>query len=367
MKARRQIVDPLTGANVRPDSPNAVDTGQRVVGRGTVVDDEELDPRGDRFGIASDAVADVRAREREERRRAKELAPKGRSPAFPTTMSTPAAGVREFFALNPELEEAVAHGDIRDETREFMDSIEVRVGKGKEKKLAKTPTGEKILGTGQGWDGRRIASSMLQFLFGQSRSRRWRDVPWQAVKNYAEAVAPHAPVMLPVASGTEPPAAVLARVQEEYGPRAAAKLKRQMAADELGSLADRMERALDDKGEECLSGAAISAARERLAILRRWQRSPERVPEWSCGGTTSTAGACSFPAILEDVQRLEGSCDRDYDPRWPIKRARKACDEGDDAEPTGIVGEPCAIARQADRDATPEPKYAIRFGRLVRL
>lgn len=245
-----------------------------------------------------------------------------------------------------------------------MDSVEVKSGK-KHVRMNKAPIGARILASG---GAETIARTFLKFLFGQAKSRRWRDVPWGTVLEYAATLAPDAPITAPVASGLQSPEETIVRVRSEYGHAAAARLERALNKDELESLAERMERAIDSKGEECLTSEAETAARERLATLRKWARRPQDVPEWSCVGTAASEGAaCTFPAILEDIQRLESSCDRDYDPRWPIRLADRACEEGESNDAVGLATEPCAIARQSRSDAEPPRKMKMILGRLVRV
>lgn len=360
IRARRQIVDPLTGARVAPDSPVAVDTGQRIVGRGTVVEDDELDPSRDRFGIDPDAEATVKARVRADKAAKAERTPRGRGKAIPTTFDSPAEATKQFLGMNPELEHATGEADVASDTREFMQKIDVRSGKG-HVRLAKSPAGARILGNGTSSES--VAARMLKFLFGQAKGKRWRDAPWSTILEYAETLAPDAPIAAPVAAGLQPAEELVSRVREEYGPATAARFERDLNRTELESLADRMEAALRGK---CLAPDAEQAARARLATLRKWAKRPQDVPQWSCVGTPQSEGAaCTFPAILEDIQRLESSCERDYDPRWPIRLADRACEEGEANDEVGLATEPCAIARQSRADAEPPRKMRFYMGRLI--
>lgn len=354
MKARRQIVDPLTGAKVPPSSPVAVDTGNLIVGRDTVVEPEDRDPSGDRFGIEPEAQRRLAAelRTKAERRRA----PRGRGPAIRTTMESPTEGEREFESLNPQIFEAPGFDDIdiHDRARDFLQDVEVQRGR-KSVPLAKTKVGQKILSARS---GSAIVRGVLTQLFARAPGGRWRDVPWSSVLEFTgeviaamgDAGPAEASVALPLAAGVEPPESVLSRAREELGDAAAAKLARQMNRAELLALADRYRTAIEDQGEECLTGEALKVARERERTLRRWARDPDLVPDWSCVGTIETEGeACSYPGLLEDIRRLERSCEADYDPQWPVEAAEQAC--ADDAEEgrTGLLGKPCAIERPGAR------------------
>jgi hypothetical protein len=344
MKARRQIVDLLTGAPVPIDSPVAVDTGNVVVGRDTVVPQADLDPARDRFGIDPSAAPRLRAEVEEAKALREARTPHVRGPAIKTTMESPEAGVKEFIGMNPELEHAMGEPDVASDTREFMDSIDVRSGK-KFVKLSKAPAGRRILAGG---GSESVAIKMLKYLFAQARGRRWREVPWTSVYSYVGTLAPDAPIAAPIAAGLDPPDVQVQRIRDELPHAKAVKAIRDMKADELRSLADRMESAIDRNGEDCLTGDAEKAARARVAIVRKWSRDPSLVPEWSCVGSEESMGdTCTFPAILEDIQRLENACAVDYDPRWPLERAEKACEDGEHPERTGIIGEPCTVSATA--------------------
>ncbi len=367
MKARRQIVDPLTGAKVPASSPVAVDTGNLIVGRDTVVPDEARDPAADRFGITPSAAEYLREEIAGSATRKRMAKSRGRGPAIRTTMESPAAGAREFEALNPQIFEAPGFDDvdIHDRARDFLQDVEVKRGK-KHVPLGKTKVGKEILGARSGGA---IARGVLRQLFAQAPGGRWRSVPWPSVLEFTgeivdalgDAGPSDASVLVPIAAGLEPPDVILARAREELGDAAAAKIAREMNRDELRALADRYHAAIERQGEECLSGDALRIARGREATLRRWAKSPELVPDWSCVGTIETEGeACSYLGLLEDIRRLERSCDTDYDPQWPVERAEAACAERAEEGRTGLLGKPCAIERPSAR----VPR--IVRGRIVR-
>lgn len=368
MRARRQIVDPLTGAAVRRTSPVAVDTGAKVVGKDTVVPEEDLDPSADRYGIEREAVPRLREDIAAAKRRQAARKPKGRGAGVKLTMPSVEAGVEHFEHLNPSLFDDNIE-DPGDTTRDFLRSQEIRTGK-RSVPVIKTKRGKEILAQ----RGERMVKATLAFLFGQAPSRRWRDVPWMSVQTYLDEIntrnrdAGPAPITYPIAAGLDSPDEMLARARDELGPDAAAKLVRQINAEELRALAERLETAIERNGEECLTGEAVRAAKERLRIVRRWARNPELVPEWSCVGSRESEGeACSFPAILDDIKMIERSCSEDYDPKWPIERAARACDAGEDEGRTGVIGEPCAVRDTAKAAKKPAGKYKLLGGRLVKV
>jgi len=304
MKARRQIVDPITGARVPIGSPVAVDTGQRVVGRDTVVPQDDLDPAADRFGIKPEAQAELREEIRAAAKRTKERAPVGRGPAVKTTMGTPAEGVRALESLNPHIFEAPEFGGVdTDVTREFLRTHEVRSGK-KHVPIANTAAGKRILsGTSGSGKGSELVVKTLTYLLGKARGGKWRNVEWRDVGDLMSSVygemtdQPADDAMVyPIASGVYSREEMLERARDQLPADKAAKLARQINGEELTELAERLERAIDRVSKECLTAEAERAARERLRTVRKWARRPELAPDWSCVGSRESEGEiCHFP------------------------------------------------------------------------
>lgn len=323
MRARREIVDPVTHARVSSDAPAAVDTGRVVVGHHTVVPEEDLEPADDRFGIAPQSQAELREQMRQDaaRHKAPKTTKAGR--VFSTTMTSAAAGVSAFEQENPHFFEAPGFDDvdIHDRARDFLDGIEVCRGK-RCTRMNRTAKGRAVLDKSSGGG---IVRGVLQLLFERARGR-WRDVPWEQVQQFMGEVAdalPEGPsaatLRLPIAAGRDKPDVMLARVREELGSGAASAVVRKMNADEVRELAERMENALARVGEECLAPAEERVIKERLRTLRRWARDPSRIPEMACQ-TSDDGELCTFPAIEEDIARLESSCDRKYDPAWAASK-----------------------------------------------
>lgn len=363
MKARRQIVDPLTGAKVPLSSPVAVDTGNVIIGVDTVVPEEARDLSADRFGIEPSAVPELEQEIEEARQR--RHAQLGRGPAFRATMESPAAGEREFEALNPQVFAAPSFDDvdIHDRARDFLRDVEVKRGK-THTRADKTAAGRKVL---EARSGSAVARGILRMLFAQAPGGRWRDVPWQAVLGFTEQIADAmgrsaGAVAVPIAAGLEPPDVLVQRAREEIGERAAQQLARDLNREELRELADRYESAFARNGEECLSGESLRVVKDRVATLRRWAKNPSAAPQFACVGTEASEGLdCSYPALLEDIARLERACEVDYDVRWPVDAAQRACEAGREEGRTGIAGAPCNVKPPG------EARWAIVRGRRVRV
>lgn len=362
MKARRQIIDPLTGAKVPASSPVAVDTGNVIVGTDTVVPEDARDPSRDRFGIDPAAVPELQAQV--ENARSRRRAPKGRGPAFKATMGSTAEGVKEFEGLNPAIFDAPGFDDVdvHDRAKAFLHDTELQRGK-RFTRADKTAAGKKVLGARS---GSAIARGVLSLLFAQAKGGRWRAVPWQQVMRFtgelADAVGAPSTVHVPIAAGLEPPDVLVQRARDELGETAARKLARELNRDELRALADRYENAIRRNGEDCLSGEALRVAKDRLATLRKWARNPDAVPPWACVGTEGSEGLdCSYPGLLDDIAKLERSCEVDYDVRWPVEAAQAACESGREEGRTGLAGKPCDMRRPR------EARWAIVKGRRVRV
>lgn len=326
MRGRRELVDPVTGARVPADSPTAVDTGRVVVGTDTVVPEQDLRPSDDRLGIAPDIQNELREQihDAAARRRAPKTTRAGR--VFSTTMKSAASGVQDFEDENPHFFRAPGFDDvdIHDRARDFLDGIEVCRGR-RCTRLNRTAKGKAVLAKNSGGG---IVRGVLQLLFERAAGR-WRDVPWEQVQEFMGEVAQALPdgpsastLRVPIAAGRDGPDVLVARVRDELGSGAAAAVVRKLNADEVRALVSRMENALATVGEECLSTEQERIIRGRLKTLRSWVKNPAKIPELACH-PSADGELCTFPAVEEDIKRLESSCERKYDPKWAAEKIRK--------------------------------------------
>jgi hypothetical protein len=392
-QARREHVDTLTGARVRAGQPGSRPSG-RLVARvrakpegeleTVVVDPEELDPNRDTFGVDPSATG----RLREAAGRAGKIRPGkafardteldlGRAGAT-TTFTSPTKAAEQFMRNNAAVFESplFEDADVHDATRDFMDGIEVRQGRGKRAvRLSKTHRGEEILAGGGRASGGAIAKEMLAYLFGQAGSyRRWRDVPWSLVTAYVDAVvrvmqdegqrrriaAPSTGVSwYPLSSGVYGPEEVVSIAIDELGEAKARKLADWLNSQSLFDLSDRLESVLKPpkgsvgkkgrRAKRCLGTEDRKAIRRRVAQIRKWAADPESVPQWACVASretqTSSVPVCMFPALEEEIRRAMDACDVPYDPSWPLAEHDRLCSSGTRDE-SGLPPEACPDVAQ---------------------
>ncbi len=258
--------------------------------------------------------------------------------------------------------------DLLDVTRDFMDRIEVRSGKG-HKRLADTPRGDEILGGG-GRGHVAVAREMLTYLMGQAGgSRRWRDVPWTLVDSYVDMIAVTmqeeakrqgraAPgrglTWYPLSSGVYQPEEVVAIAVDELGEVKARKLAAWLNSQSLYELADRLEHVLKPlkgargkaarRARRCLSKDDKATVRRRIREIRDWAAFPETVPTWACVSTRETESTsvpvCMYPALEGEIRRLMSACYMPYDPDWPEREHARLCAAGD-TDTSGLPPQPC--------------------------
>lgn len=370
LRASKEYVDELTGTPVGPSVRGGVATGRKLVRvrpdkdapfELVDVDPDTLDPRRDMYGIEGGTTAYYKqqaagqAAARGKPRRRKPLTRDsvldfGRIGAG-TTFRTPGDAAKIFMARNESIFEHPLFEDIDayDLTRSFMDKIEVRIGKHDER-LYDTSRGEEILGSGRRAGGT-IARQMLTYLMGMTGpNRRWRDVPWSLVDEYVSDLhdalereasrqrrtpPPRGLSWYPVTSGMYDGVALLQAAVDELGSAPAQEIADWMSSQSLFDLADRLDGILSPpKGPEgaagrkrlrCIPGADRKMIRHRATVIRDWAGDPRQVPAWACGAEHAIDGVtlCEFPALFEDVQRIEAACQVPYDPGWA-----EASDEG---------------------------------------
>lgn len=338
-------------------------------------DPETADPTRDTYGVEpgfhrmykEEAKAQSKARRRARRRKPLEehSAPGLREVGVRTTFDSAREAAREFMSMNGHIFESSHFDDIeiRDQTRDFMDAIEVPVG-GKRKtvkfrggerqkvkyaKLAKTPRGQEILEGGGRRSGDGVAREMLVFLFGMAGPRRrYIDVPWDMVTDYTdlivERMVDEAPWRMetegpPVAGVTWYPLAaglwdeedLVKAAIEEVGYEKGLKLAEWVNSQHLYRMANHLEAIIKPQkgppGKEgrkrlkCIPKEHRKIIRHRLRQIREWAAYPEGIPEWACDPIQDfehgNTRVCRFPAIEHDISLIHRACEEPYDPSWP--------------------------------------------------
>jgi hypothetical protein len=396
--ARPVYVDDLTGAPVGHLVQGSSLTGRKAVrarpGVGqpfiaVEVESDTLDPRRDTFGVDPRYTAfykDLAAREAKDREKARAEPPLGRDAEIELGrlgIQTTFPSIEAAFAIfedgndayfsSPALEDLDA-GDI---TRDFMDIIEVPVGRRASKtvpgraaqrkhvKLSKTRRGREILekrGVSQ-------VKAMIKYLFGLAGpKRRWRDVPWSSVNEYMLQIgevmgdeaslkgwpSPAGPGWYPLGSGVLSEAEFVVRAGEELGPSGAEKLARYINSRKLWGFVRQLEQILKPakgpagkEGRErlkCVPKEARPLLRQRLKVLTDWAKWPEMVPEWACvpQATGSRLTLCKYPGIAADVLALLFACQEGYDVGWAAAEREEMWREGD-VSPDEIMAQGAGI------------------------
>lgn len=384
-QARREYVDAVTGARTRAGVPGSRRSGRlvtRVRPRADApfevlaIDPEDLDPARDTFGIDPATTKGLRERSRSQAR-GREPKPMrrdadldlGRAGAS-TTFASGRAAADAFMRNNASFFDhpLFESTDPLDITRDFMDGIEVRSGKG-HKRLADTPRGDEILGGG-GRGHSAVAREMLVYLMGQAGgSRRWRDVPWMLVDSYVDRIAVAmqeeakrqgraAPsrglTWYPLSSGVYQPEEVVALAVDELGEAKARKLAAWLNSQSLYETSDRLEHVLKPvkgakgktarRARKCLSKDDRATVRRRIREIREWAAFPEQVPSWACVSSRETESTsvpvCMYPALEDEIRRLLAACDVPYDSDWPTREHARLCASGS-TDTSGLPPQPC--------------------------
>jgi hypothetical protein len=366
LQASQEFIDEITATRVGPSVRGGAATGRRLVRVRpeagapfeTVVADSELhDPRRDTFGVEPGATKYYRAQAQRQAEAKRKVATRRKPIAqgdeidlskigASTTFKSPSQAAQTFMQYNAALFDSPLFDDldVHDLTRDFMDRIDVRVGKRFEK-LYNTPRGVEILESGR--SGSTIAKQMLVYLMGLAGPRRrWRDVPWAQVDEYVDmlgeamateaqrqhTVAPARGVAwYPLASGIYEGESLLRTAVDEVGVENAQRLADWMSSQTLYDLADRLDAITHPaKGPEgaaarralrCIPGPDRKMIRHRASVVRQWAAHPEAVPAAACGAEYEIEGVslCEFPTLFDDVRRIEAACQSPYDPGWPTE------------------------------------------------
>jgi len=368
--ARREYIDDLTGTRVTGTVKGGTPTGRKVVRvrseRGQPIESvpaapDTLDPRRDTFGLDPLSAAFYRreAADKAKARRKRRKKPMERTKQLrlgdvgaTTTFSTPRKAAEHFMENNAHLFEhqLFEDVDVHDTTRDFMDRLEVAVGRPaktkrrKYSKLHQTKRGQQILGKRS---GDAIAKEMIVYLMGRAGSkRRWRDVPWGMVDEYVDEIhkrmeaegsrrglVPPASgiAWYPLSSGVYSTDEVIRIAAERLGKDKAQRLADWLNSQELYDMATAFDRLLKPpKGPagtegrkvlKCIPAEDRRILRHRARTIRQWARYPEEIPDWACvpgvQAATSGVSVCEFPALREDYERVVKACDEPYDPSWP--------------------------------------------------
>ena len=370
-RARVEFVDVASGERVRPGPPGAEDgaapTGRLVADvEGVEVEVEPEDvlavegdhPRTQRFDYATD-LTDYpgRAEDRRAELEAEAQRKAARAPRFRETFDSPREAAKLFYDENASFFDHIS--DPIDGVRDWMDGIEVRVGRA-HRKLNKTRRGQEILNPPG--PGRYSEADMLQnaiaYVFGQARGRRWDAIDWDAIDNLEESVAPYLePIEGEAYAGGlywrpifgRP---TLEQFEDLSGEERLAVLEQESAAE----VRDALEQLRESYAQNahCFSAESREVIERRIAQWDEWRENPQRIPTFACEPDPETAGyTCNYPAVAGELREIAAACDAGYDPGWAEPAARG-----------GVAGFPDLT--RAPADPRPEVLDALEPGDELR-
>lgn len=331
--ARLEYVDVATGSSAHPSEPGTLSTGRvlaTVDGEVVEIDREDLLGRGTdadprkrtyRFDEESPADYEAQAKAKKADRKKRPKKSKGAVPKGPRkTFDSASKAAALFYDNNAAFFDHIP--DPWDGLRDWMDGLEVRVGKG-HRKLAQTPAGKRILGNRHASQAIRSA---LAYLFGGAKGRRWEAVPWDQVDRLGEALESYfqAP-----SDGGQPgltwrPFTGTVRVEDldAMSPEQRDAIRRQEAVKEIGEQLDPLRTAYE-RAKECLPKAVRQVIERRISEWSRWVKNPQEIPEYACEPDPETMGhLCNYPAVAGELAQLRRSCDDAYDPAWAASESK---------------------------------------------
>lgn len=242
------------------------------------------------------------------------------APLARTSFRSASEAAKEFIAHNEEQVSGLAQGDMRDALRDWMDGFEVRRGR-TFKRANQTAKGREILDAAKVISSTKPIRLALVWLFSQSKSKRYEDVPWGLVDGLAEALIPACKdeqerqggftegevcggwSWYPLTSGALSEKAI----RWQLGPAAQLQAAEAKNAAELGGHVSELVRAFA-KVRACMDPNAAAVVRRRIGILRKMAKHPEIISGSVCG--TDEARACGFEAVAAEVRRVQRACER---------------------------------------------------------
>lgn len=338
--ARLEFVDVATGESVCPAPPErttsdgAAPTGRIIAdleGVEVEIDSEDLlgsrgeHPRRRRYQFDLDSPADYQAQARARAAAlSSETATAKRKPRlFRETFDNAKEAAREFYRGNEDFFDHVH--DPFDALRDWMDGIEVRVGK-RARRLSQTPAGRRILGEPHAEHAITLA---IAYVFGRAKGRRWDAVDWREIERLGEAMEPYfeAPYdSTPSRGGLywRPIVGTVAPEQlDDLSPEARAQLAKWEGAEEVRQVLAEL-RETYERNRDCIPPELRSIAERRIAEWDRWAQNPSRIPEYACEPDERTAGyECNYPSVAGELREIERACRTVYDPDWALPEAQR--------------------------------------------
>lgn len=346
-QAKREHLDMVTGARVKPGSPGSIDTGRYVMRvrpapgepfQVVEVDREDLDPNKDSFGVARETFGEysgVAARQAKAQARALKKMPtfeRGQEPKIPGTRETfdsPQQALEVFLTHNPSLW-VVDWADVHDGVRDWMDRVQM--GK-RGKRFNQTARGQEILELFERGRDTKGLHELLLYIFGQAKKRRWDEVQWEMVDDLVEVFADaardyvdHGGAAGDIQGGVPavvwmPPVTGFRSSSKEFvnslDARGQEYFRRYQASQDLFGLAKSLKKMLR-QNRKCLSAEERRVVRSRIKTIEKWAERPDEMPEWACASFREPTAICDLLGIHTELEKLRDACEVGYDPRWAV-------------------------------------------------
>lgn len=369
MRAYREYVDVLTGQRFAGPKSGAIASGRyvarkRVNGRTVlvVVDREYVNPKGASFPVDRDADPELERAAKRLLERRKSKRPKG----VRTTFRGSKQAAEILYSNNPFYAEA-AEADPTDAVVEWMD-FTVKRGRGRSK-FANTRTGKTIAAALQTRPTHAIKLA-LQWIVGQSRTRRWSEVDWRAVDEFNAALreawergrdsgaylakgwtSGGGMSWYPATSGRMRPGDTATGAEREV-------VRTSQEAGQLAEIEEELVLAVK-AGKKCLTPPDRKIVNRRIKRVRWLMEHPKLIADSGFCGEKDEA-VCTYGSLLEDARKLRAACERPYDPDWPVHAATEAASEGDDRR---LFDFPGVVRREAEERAPRRSKPTVQDAR----
>ncbi|MEM7160700.1 MAG: hypothetical protein AAF799_48130 [Myxococcota bacterium] len=335
--ARLEYVDVVTGAPAPASERGTLSTGRVVAdidGETVEIDEEDLlgpgtdsDPRKRRYRFDHDSPENYTGQAKAKKAaRASKKAPRKQASkvGLRRTFDSATKAAAQFYENNADYFDHVH--DPWDGLRDWMDGIEVRVGRSaKHRKLSQTSAGKRIL---QQKHAAAAIRGALAYLFRKAKGRKWEDIPWDQVDRLGEALERY--YEAPTSGSGQPtiywqPFAGTVRAEDldAMTPEQREAVRVQEATREIGEQLEDLREAYS-RAKGCLPSDVRRVITRRMAEWSRWVQDPTMIPSYACEPDPKTAGyLCNYPSVAGELAELKRSCEDAYDPDWAAAQSKQ--------------------------------------------
>lgn len=357
-RAYREYVDTVTGEQFAGPKAGAIASGRMVTRKRAngktvlvVVDREYVNDADPSYPVDRDANAEL---QRAAARLLQRRQPK-RVKGVRTTFASARAAADALYNNNPFYAEAAA-ADPTDVVTDWM-GFSVKHGRGRVP-FARTKTGKQIRED----MARRPSVGIkraLQWIIGQSPTRRWSDVDWRAIDEFNAALheswtrardsgaytsqawtSGGAVTWYPATSGRADRAS-LSRGEAQV-------VRTGLESDELAEIEEEL--VLSAKSaRKCLDAQDRRVVNRRIRRIRWLLERPQMIADSGVCGEKDEP-VCTYGSLLEEARQIRESCEGTYDPNWAVGAATRAAEKGD---ARALYDYPEPVRRLAEARARP--------------